>query len=1046
MTLDRVKFEFSDPGNEFRFAPFWFLNHRLEDEELRWQIQEMNRNGVGGFILHARHGLLTPYLSGEWFERIECTIKEAERLGMKAYLYDENNWPSGTANAKVIEDCPERRMSGAYLSETYEVKGGDHCAISFDPQDGLIGVVAVPVAEDGAIRGFPECYLDLAPYTWGNKVDWDAAAGNDWKVLVFTRRFLIGRSFFGGALDTLNKDAVARFIELTHKEYAKRFGQYFGNVVMGIFTDEPSMNYNPPEAIAWTPSLPAEFTWRTGYDLITALPLLLLDIDSPEAIRIRCDYYETITDLYHKAFYKQIYDYCDEVRLNSIGHPLFEGEFLQHIRHQGDLTRAARYLHFGGVDFLCELCWPEEEGHLNNLMGPKYASSAAHLYGKPRVMSECFGLASQWGIDLRNLKWMSDWQVALGVNLLEPHAFYYSIQGLRKWECPPGEFYQSPFWRYYKILADYIGRLCSLFSGGKHKAQVAVLSPAKSMWANLDPGNNPTVEAIVRDLERTCTGLLRTNFDFDFVGEEQLQEACVLDDGRLAFFKDGILLEAFEVLVLPRCITLSKRTVAKIKEFYDEGGKLIAIGALTDSFAEAGKDEELREAAKAIFDKGDSACLIPDTEPVGKFEEELGEALGDLVDPEVTIETDGKPIGDIIYLHYLKEGADFYLFVNSSRTVEYEADINVKGGGVPQLWEAVTGETKPLYRYKLEKDRFTTSLRFEPTQSYIIALVKGDTPLHITDTDLEIECLTEGKVFAVTPQKGDHFIEFKDGDKESQRKEVKVAEILEPITLGKKWKFCIDKPNALPLREWNYRIEAQVLGRDNCAEVHIYEASFTSEIEDKQAKLLLDGLAVDRVWRGSAPIDFTLTFNNKKAEFKRGEYLDHYIEEADIEIRKGENKITIRTSGHLYDTPSLTYPVVIVGNFALGQGKKVLKPYPQEIEVGSWAGQGYPFYSGIGTYEQTVEIPKEYLKRKLVLELESVGDMAAVSVNGQEVAVLPWEPFKADISEYVKEGKNTITIKVANALQNLLIGEPKPSGILGEVKIVAYEKLEMDLD
>ena len=55
--------------------------------------------------------------------------------------------------------------------------------------------------------------------------------------------------------------------------------------------------------------------------------------------------------------------------------------------------------------------------------------------------------------------------------------------------------------------------------------------------------------------------------------------------------------------------------------------------------------------------------------------------------------------------------------------------------------------------------------------------------------------------------------------------------------------------------------------------------------------------------------------------------------------------------------------------------------------------------------------------------------------------VLAWDPFRTDITEFVGTGKNEITIKVANSLQNLFCHQPKPSGILGAVKIVPYERI-----
>jgi len=88
MERDETQSLFKAPPNRYRLAAFWFWNHWLEDEELRWQIREMNAKAVGGFVMHARHVLLTPHLSEDWFRRVGSAIEEASRLGMEAYVYD----------------------------------------------------------------------------------------------------------------------------------------------------------------------------------------------------------------------------------------------------------------------------------------------------------------------------------------------------------------------------------------------------------------------------------------------------------------------------------------------------------------------------------------------------------------------------------------------------------------------------------------------------------------------------------------------------------------------------------------------------------------------------------------------------------------------------------------------------------------------------------------------------------------------------------------------------------------------------------------------
>ena len=108
--IGRIK----SPGVEFRGTPFWAWNSKLEPEVLRRQIRVMKEMGMGGFFMHSRVGLNTPYLGKEWFECINACIDEAEKLGMKAWLYDEDRWPSGAAGGIVTKNHAYRMRSLKY--------------------------------------------------------------------------------------------------------------------------------------------------------------------------------------------------------------------------------------------------------------------------------------------------------------------------------------------------------------------------------------------------------------------------------------------------------------------------------------------------------------------------------------------------------------------------------------------------------------------------------------------------------------------------------------------------------------------------------------------------------------------------------------------------------------------------------------------------------------------------------------------------------------------------------------------------------------------
>ena len=87
-----------------RSIPFWSWNDKLEIDKLLSQIDWMKQNGIGGFFMHARSGLLTEYLSQEWMDCVRACTEYAHGQGMDAWLYDENGWPSGFVGGKLLEE------------------------------------------------------------------------------------------------------------------------------------------------------------------------------------------------------------------------------------------------------------------------------------------------------------------------------------------------------------------------------------------------------------------------------------------------------------------------------------------------------------------------------------------------------------------------------------------------------------------------------------------------------------------------------------------------------------------------------------------------------------------------------------------------------------------------------------------------------------------------------------------------------------------------------------------------------------------------------
>ncbi|MFH1549252.1 MAG: glycosyl hydrolase [Planctomycetota bacterium] len=1010
--IKRFLADIKNPSNEFRPAPFWFWNHRLDEKELLHQIDEMAEQGLGGFVMHARHGLHTPYLGSEWMQLTEKCCEKAEKMGLWAWLYDEENWPSGVVGGRLLDDFPQFRMSQIFISDQTRTEGGKEFSWQPERGEGLLYILACRDDLDDWEERL-EKMIDLSTsYEEGKGLVCSLPAGM-WRVIAFGKAIYRG-SFAGGYLDVFNRAATEKFIEYTHAVYTERVGRFYGRCLKGVFTDEPSMYRSTVErSVQWTDSLPEVFEERHGYPLARAL-LAQFEETGPRMVKYRNDFFETATVLYRENYFRPLFEYCEKHNILSIGHVDFEGEYLSQIREQGDFFETAKYMHWGGCDTLTDTTWPRPGYSTNNLLGVKFASSAAHLLGKPRVMDEAFGVASGWDLNLSTIRWLADWQVAMGANYFIPHAAYYSLEGFRKWECPPDEFYHNPYWKYYRLFTDYLSRLCYLFSNGRHRARVALLSPVAAARGLLQARKLPHSTAypsedtsaagqIQNTLEKVSEALLRHQFDFDLLNEEILQKAEIHKgtDGitRLAVKgRDGGVLEDFELLVLPAAKVISRKTMDKLGEFARLGGKIVFVGGLPEAYTETGIDSSASTAAEGLLRD------FPDTVANVKT---VGEEFIRALESRVVRDVEAGAAPDFIYLRYEKEEGTCFLLFNTSREESFEPpEITLRASGFPCLVDAETGEINPLEALP-HNDNDVTRLRlaFAPQQSRVVLISKRQP---------DIPAFAKAQAARLQP------IEFKDN-----------------------WTFRLDSDNYLPLADWSLKTRGWSDGHGWLNYHHSYETDFNVKDLPESLYLLADGVMRQERYHGYQISPAEIEVNGRKIdEFREGTHYDRLVPEAEIAhlINLGTNTIRVHTRGGMAEAAAMRQPLVLAGRFALEkEGENWLIAAPRTAQTtGSWAEQGYPFFSGSASYEQTLTIPDEYSGKPLRLVFEGIADLVDVRVNGRQAGVRAWPPWEIPVGEFIMAGENRFAFKVTNTLHNLFMCDPRASGLIASIRIETY--------
>ena len=94
----------------------------------------------------------------------------------------------------------------------------------------------------------------------------------------------------------------------------------------------------------------------------------------------------------------------------------------------------------------------------------------------------------------------------------------------------------------------------------------------------------------------------------------------------------------------------------------------------------------------------------------------------------------------------------------------------------------------------------------------------------------------------------------------------------------------------------------------------------------------------------------------------------------------------------------------------------------------SWSEHSDPavrYFSGTATYRKMVVIPVEMTGegKRLMLDLGAVCNLAAVKVNGHDLGVCWYAPYRVDVTTALQPGENLIEIEVTNTWANRLIGD-----------------------
>lgn len=432
---------FRSPPREYTLIPFWFWNDDLDEKEIVRQMDDFAAHGVHGVVVHPRLGLpeTIAFMSDRYLRFVRVAVEHAAKRGMIVHLYDEGMYPSGAAGGRVVRENPAlaarcllwREVTG---EKEAPLEPGENLVTQATRADGR-RIALIDAPSRGRIRGVHFGQDDGEP----------------------------NQPF---AADLLNPEATQSFLRHVHERYFAAVGKHFGRTIRAIFTDEPDLlgRRHRRDARPWTTGLETVLREKLGYDPLPRLPELWFG-DGEETGSFRRDFRRAVQERLEETYYKPLSDWCAAQGVALTGHPAGPGDI-------GVLRR----FQIPGQDIVWRYIEPGKPSALEgdqSVVGKCGSSAALHL-GRARNGNEALG-AYGWNLTFAEMEWLTDWLLVRGVNLIWPHAFYYSIRGPRRDERPPDVGPNNTWWERYRPYADYARRLCWLNAAAQHRAQIAIL-------------------------------------------------------------------------------------------------------------------------------------------------------------------------------------------------------------------------------------------------------------------------------------------------------------------------------------------------------------------------------------------------------------------------------------------------------------------------------------------------------------------------------------------------------------------------------------------
>jgi hypothetical protein len=644
----------------------------------------MREYGIGGVELFlSKHNYLR---NEEAWAAMKTNIEEAKKAGMEVWVCDENGYPSPQAGGLVVAADPAFELR---VLAPVSQSGNGPQPVRIDLPEGaekFVSATLYPVTD-----GHPDYDAGIDVPVAGDSIQATGLPG-PWELHAFVQRInndegspargtMTGFDTTGHYPNLLNPDAMAKFVDLTHAEYARRLGPLAGQIDL-FYTNEPHLGsiwhaagQRPGGAayLPWHATLPERFRAEHGYDLMPFLPALYEGTDD-QAKLARRHFYETVGNMFTENFSGRIARWCEENGVKSGGHLFGEERMDLHVICYGNLFQALQQQQAPGID----VPMPSPGAHWNYWV-PTLARSAAQLQGRETVtclidpLIDRGGDTSLMNATLDEIMRIMNMASFCGVNHMSCYLY---------WDQYAPEVYRK--------LNEQIGRLAVMLRGAKNASNVALYYPIESLQSTFRPtpgclmpvtikskpaDYDPQLVLMEETQEQIIPNLFEHGYDFSWVDGDAVLKAEIRE-GRLI-----VGAHEYTSIIMPRVELLPLAVVQKLQQFEKAGGKVLWV----DSLPRLGDSPEEHEAVRAAV--AEAKVITP-----AQVAENLGPAFP--ANFRLRLDAENK---NIFINRWERDGRRInYVVNNSGESLSPVFRLEGKASGSVQIYNPEDGSITPL--------------------------------------------------------------------------------------------------------------------------------------------------------------------------------------------------------------------------------------------------------------------------------------------------------------------------------------------------------------